>query len=68
VSAKTVVVGGKVKGNITAFQRLELQSTAHVEGDISAPNFSFEEGAFFEGNCQMEESGKVVDMPKAARD
>jgi cytoskeletal protein CcmA (bactofilin family) len=62
--AKTVVIGGKVKGNITAFQRLELQSSAQIEGDISTPVFVVEEGAVFEGNCQMEEASKVVDMPK----
>ena len=53
-----------MKGNITAYQRLELQSTAQVEGDISTPLFVVEEGAVFEGNCQMEEVSKVVDMAK----
>ena len=68
LSGKSVLIGGKVKGNITASQRLELQSTAQVEGDISAPVFVVEEGALFEGNCQMEEAGKVVDLPKAMRE
>lgn len=62
--AKNVVIGGKVKGNVTAYQKLELQSSAQVEGDISTPAFLVEEGAVFEGNCQMEEVSKVVDMPK----
>ena len=65
VSAKTVVVGGRVKGNITAYQRLEFQGTARVEGDLSTSSLIIEEGAQFEGNCQMEDKGKVVDMPKA---
>ncbi|HVM32308.1 MAG TPA: polymer-forming cytoskeletal protein [bacterium] len=65
VTARTVVVGGKVKGNITAFQRLELQATARVEGDLSTPSLMIEEGAQFEGNCLMEDKGKVVDLPKA---
>ncbi len=62
---KSVLIGGKVKGNITAYQRLELQSTAQIEGDISTPIFVVEEGAMFEGNCQMEEVSKVVDLPKS---
>ncbi len=62
---KSVLIGGKVKGNITAYQRVELQITAQVEGDISTPIFVVDEGAVFEGNCQMEEAGKVVDLPKA---
>jgi cytoskeletal protein CcmA (bactofilin family) len=63
--AKSILIGGKVKGNVTAYQRLEIQSTAQIEGDLSTPVLVLEEGALFEGNCQMEEAGKVVDMPKA---
>ncbi len=62
--AKSVLIGGKVKGNITAYQRLEIQSTAQVEGDLPAPVLILEEGALFEGSCQMEEAVKVVDLPK----
>ncbi|HET9870704.1 MAG TPA: polymer-forming cytoskeletal protein [bacterium] len=65
ITAKTVLVGGRVKGNITAYQRLEFQSTARVEGDLSTPTLFVEEGAQFEGNSQMEEKAKVLDMPKA---
>jgi cytoskeletal protein CcmA (bactofilin family) len=62
--ARSVVIGGKVKGNITAYQRLEIRSTAQVEGDLSTPALFIEEGALFEGSCQMEEASKVVDLPK----
>lgn len=63
--ARSIFVGGKVKGNLTAYQRLELQNTAQIEGDIMTPVLVVEEGATFEGKCQMEEAGKVVDLPKA---
>ena len=62
--AKSVVIGGNVKGNVNASQRLEIQTTAHVEGDLSSPSLFIEEGAVFEGNCQMEEAGKIVDLNK----
>lgn len=66
LTARSVVIGGKVKGNINASQRLELQGSAQVEGDISTPDLIIEDGAMFEGNCQMEEAvAKVVDLPKA---
>ncbi len=65
LTGKSVLIGGRVKGNITAYQRLELQSTAQVEGDIATPVFVAEEGAMFEGNCLMEEVSKVVDLPKS---
>ena len=62
--AKSILIGGKVKGNVTASQRLEIQNTAQVEGDLSAPVIVMEEGAIFEGSCQMEEASKIVDMAK----
>jgi cytoskeletal protein CcmA (bactofilin family) len=65
---RTILVGGKVKGNITAAERIELQTTCHVEGDLTTPRLIIEEGSVFEGNCQMEDAVKVVDMPKAARE
>jgi cytoskeletal protein CcmA (bactofilin family) len=65
---RTILIGGKVKGNITATERLEIESTAHVEGDLTTPRLIVEEGASFEGNCQMEEVAKVVDLPKSARE
>jgi len=43
---------------------LEIQAAAHVEGDLSSPSLFIEEGAVFEGNCQMEEAGKIVDLNK----
>ena len=65
LTARSILVGGKVKGNIIASQRLELQATANVEGDLSAPILVIEEGAVFEGNCVMEDADKVVDLQKA---
>ena len=62
---RTVLIGGRVKGNVTATQRLEIQASAQVEGDLTTPVLLVEDGAMFEGNCQMEEAGKVVDLPRA---
>lgn len=65
---RSVLVGGKVKGNITAFLRVELQANCIVEGDISTPLLQVDEGAKFEGHCQMEDVEKVVDLSRAARE
>jgi cytoskeletal protein CcmA (bactofilin family) len=47
--AKTVVISGKLKGNVVSTGRVELKSTAKVEGDISAPKFVMEDGANLSG-------------------
>lgn len=48
-----IVVGGKVKGRITAKERLTLLPTAMVDGNIFPAKLNVAEGAIFEGNCSM---------------
>ncbi len=47
--AKSVSISGTVKGNVMGNGKVELKSTAKVEGDISAPKFLMEEGAVLVG-------------------
>jgi len=47
--AKTVVISGKVKGNIKGVEKVDLSSTATVQGDITAPRFSMADGATVTG-------------------
>lgn len=68
LTGKAIFIGGKVKGNIIAFQRLELQSTAQIEGDVTTPVLVIDDGAIFDGNCKMEEENKVVDLSKTSRE
>jgi cytoskeletal protein CcmA (bactofilin family) len=51
-------VSGKVNGEITASQRIEIHPTAKVTGNITAPTLVIQEGAFFEGSCSMTSEGK----------
>jgi len=49
LSAKAVIISGKVKGNVLGMLRVELKKTASVEGDVTAPKFVMEEGASISG-------------------
>jgi cytoskeletal protein CcmA (bactofilin family) len=44
---------GAHKGPITASARVELYSTARVDGDITTPDFVMESGSRFNGACAM---------------
>jgi len=57
ILAQEVIVGGHVKGAITAL-RVTLQSTAVVEGDISHRSLTIDENARFEGISRRGESTK----------
>src|SRR5205085_2759523 len=43
--AKNVTICGTVTGNVLATDRVELQATGSVTGDISAPKFAMADGA-----------------------
>jgi cytoskeletal protein CcmA (bactofilin family) len=60
IVAETIVTRGKIHGNVTATSKIQLLKPAVVLGDISAPSFSMEEGAFFKGSIDMG-SHPVVD-------
>ena len=49
LAAKSVTISGNVKGNVMGSARVELKSTARVEGDVSAPKLVMEEGATLSG-------------------
>lgn len=55
ISAETVVMG-RIKGNVEVSGTLQLMGTAHIEGDIQAKFLVVEEGAAYNGKCQV--SGK----------
>ena len=53
ISAKTVVVIGRVAGNVKGSERIEIQATGIVEGDVAAPRLVVAEGAVVNGSIQM---------------
>lgn len=67
IEANSVVVAGKLVGNITASERIELQANCDVEGDLRSKSLVIEQGAVFCGGCNMKEGKTDVDIipPKA---
>ena len=64
VAVRTAVIGGRVLGNIFAQDKIELQSKAVVEGDITTKNLVVEEGAVFHGKCNMKDSSSDAPPPE----
>lgn len=54
VVADTMVIRGRVEGNVTARFKLELRSTAHVSGNVSSPLIAVAEGAVVQGNISRD--------------
>jgi len=54
IHAKSVVVGGQVRGNITADENVEVAATGTVLGDVRAPRVVLADGAHFKGSIDMD--------------
>jgi cytoskeletal protein CcmA (bactofilin family) len=57
---KEAVIGGEVRGVINATERVELQATAVVEGDINTARIMILEGARVTGEVRMDSAVPAV--------
>jgi cytoskeletal protein CcmA (bactofilin family) len=53
ISAQSIVVSGEVVGDCHAENRVEIQASGRVTGNIRAPKIVIAEGAMFKGNSDM---------------
>lgn len=66
VHARNVTIEGKVNGDVSADDRVELIATATVDGNLKAPKIVVAEGARFRGNVDMGSAKPVVTAEPAA--
>jgi cytoskeletal protein CcmA (bactofilin family) len=64
VYAGTVVVGGILRGNIFANEKVVILSTGIVLGNIHSPRFIVEEGVIFNGTAKIVEGVAKIDLGK----
>ncbi|HET8760822.1 MAG TPA: polymer-forming cytoskeletal protein [Nitrospiria bacterium] len=53
VTVGSLICGGKITGNITATERVQLLNPASVTGSIKTPVLMIEAGVRFNGQCEM---------------
>lgn len=61
------IVGGTVRGTITASERVVLHGSAKVWADVHAPAVVMEDGAFLEGTVAMDGTGQKDATTSSAR-
>jgi cytoskeletal protein CcmA (bactofilin family) len=47
------LIRGKVEGNVTAKEKVELLAPARLIGNVTAPRLVIAEGVVFDGDCSM---------------
>ncbi len=53
IKANSIVIGGEVKGNVEAYDRLEMLPTGKLYGNIKTKKLKMADGVIFEGTCEM---------------
>ena len=64
VSVGTIILSGKVVGNINATQKVHLLAPANIQGNIKTPKLIIEEGVTFDGKCEMVGEKKAASEQK----
>ena len=63
ITAREIVVLGKVRGNVTATDRVDIRAEGALTGDVSAARISIEDGAFFKGGIDIRKPDAKAGAP-----
>ena len=58
IAAREIVVLGKVRGNMTASDRVDIRGEGSLTGDVVAQRISIEDGAYFKGGIDIRKPGQ----------
>jgi cytoskeletal protein CcmA (bactofilin family) len=56
ITAREIVVMGKIHGNVSASDRVDIRAEGTLTGDVTAARISIEDGAFFKGGIDIRKS------------
>lgn len=65
ITVGTLISSGKIQGNVTATNKVQLLKTAVQIGDVQSPILSIEEGAYFKGFADMGASPWTDESPQS---
>ena len=60
LAVDSITVSGRVTGNITAKDRIDLKATTRLTGDIKAKRLTVEDGVTFVGKSEVNSSGAAA--------
>jgi cytoskeletal protein CcmA (bactofilin family) len=63
VSARGIIVGGKIEGNLSAKEIVEIKPKGQICGDIRTSKLTILEGGIFDGRSTMtKEESKIIEF------
>jgi cytoskeletal protein CcmA (bactofilin family) len=58
ITGGNISIRGKVKGSVTATQRVHLQDRGVFSGELTTPSLQMDESVTFDGSCKMPRPGQ----------
>jgi cytoskeletal protein CcmA (bactofilin family) len=65
ITAREIVVLGKVRGNVSASDRVDIRAEGALTGDVACARISIEDGAFFKGGIDIRKPEAKPGVPGA---
>jgi cytoskeletal protein CcmA (bactofilin family) len=63
ITARGIIIGGRVEGNLKAKEIVEIKSKGQMSGDISTSKLTIIEGGIFDGrSSMMKDESKIVEF------
>jgi cytoskeletal protein CcmA (bactofilin family) len=66
ITARDIVLHGRVEGNVSAQERVELKKSCTLIGDVSTSRIVIEDGAFFKGAIDIKEGQNRAEKKSSA--
>ena len=63
ITAREIVILGKVRGNVAATDRVDIRAEGALTGDVAAARISIEDGAFFKGGIDIKKADAKPAVP-----
>lgn len=68
IEAESIIVAGVVEGNMSIRDKVNVEATGEIYGDVITKKFVIDEESIFQGNCIMNRDGKIIPVPPYIKD
>jgi len=62
ITGKNITIGGKVRGAVSAAEKVVLEGKSVVRGDVRATKLVVDEGSIFDGKVSMSEKAPLYEV------
>jgi cytoskeletal protein CcmA (bactofilin family) len=62
IKVGSIIIGGVVKGNVEALEKLEMLASGQVFGNIRTAKLRIADGVVFDGKCEMIKNAESIDV------